>query len=284
MLQWRLDETSWAHLLPAESLDRVLKRLSMFVLRSKVTFSPSNESLCAIGLWGTAAEQLSSRSASELEGRSFAISMTSASDAAVAAVPACHLLMDTPCAALGLRGWLVGPSEAIHQIIAPLATAQELPEAAWLFSEIGSGKAWVGEKTQDIFVPQMVNFELIRGVSFTKGCYPGQEVVARSQYLGKLKRRTFRADLSGTEVQRLNIPISELPGQDVWSSVFPAEPCGRVVAAAPVFDTEGRSQAGAALLIELTLSAWDAGGLAIGSLNGPTLEAGHLPYGLADAA
>jgi len=59
MLQWRLDETSWAHLLPAESLDRVLKRLSMFVLRSKVTFSPSNESLCAIGLWGTAAEQLS---------------------------------------------------------------------------------------------------------------------------------------------------------------------------------------------------------------------------------
>ena len=284
MLQWRLDETSWAHLLPAESLDRVLKRLSMFVLRSKVTFSPSNESLCAIGLWGTAAEQLSSRSASELEGRSFAISMTSASDAAVAAVPACHLLMDTPCAALGLRGWLVGPSEAIHQIIAPLATAQELPEAAWLFSEIGSGKAWVGEKTQDIFVPQMVNFELIRGVSFTKGCYLGQEVVARSQYLGKLKRRTFRADLSGTEVQRLNIPISELPGQDVWSSVFPAEPCGRVVAAAPVFDTEGRSQAGAALLIELTLSAWDAGGLAIGSLNGPTLEAGHLPYGLADAA
>lgn len=284
MLQWRLDETSWAHLLPAESLDRVLKRLSMFVLRSKVTFSPSNESLCAIGLWGTAAEQLSSRSASELEGRSFAISMTSTSDAAVAAVPACHLLMDTPCAALGLRGWLVGPSEAIHQLIAPLATAQELPEAAWLFSEIGSGKAWVGEKTQDIFVPQMVNFELIRGVSFTKGCYPGQEVVARSQYLGKLKRRTFRADLSGTEVQRLNIPISELPGQDVWSSVFPAEPCGRVVAAAPVFDTEGRSQGGAALLIELTLSAWDAGGLAIGSLNGPTLEAGHLPYGLADAA
>jgi folate-binding protein YgfZ len=168
--------------------------------------------------------------------------------------------------------------------MAGFSEAQELPESAWSFSEIESGKAWVGEKTQDIFVPQMVNFELIQGVSFTKGCYPGQEVVARSQYLGKLKRRTYRADISEAEFSRLTIPIADLPGQDIWSKVNTAEPCGRVVAAAPVFDTRGIQQSRAALLVEFTIEAWEAGGLTFGSLDGPVLEAGQLPYSLAVAA
>ena len=130
----------------------------------------------------------------------------------------------------------------------------------------------------------MVNFELIDGVSFTKGCYPGQEVVARSQYLGKLKRRTYRADIAAAEVQQLSVPVSDLPGQDVWSKGNPAEPCGRVVVAAPTFNAQGNAQSQAALLIELTIEAWDGGALTLGSLHGPSLQAGRLPYSLAVAA
>jgi folate-binding protein YgfZ len=284
MLQWRLGEASWAHLVPAESLERITKRLKMFVLRSKVSFSSAEASYRAIGLWGEAAGKLANTAPSEFEGKAYPIAAASSTASDENNTNTCWLLMDTTCPVLGQRGWLIGPEDAIHSSIEALSAAQELPESAWGFSEIESGKAWVWEKTQDIFVPQMVNFELIQGVSFTKGCYPGQEVVARSQYLGKLKRRTYRADMAADEVQRLAVPISDLPGQDVWSKANPAEPCGRVVAAAPCFNAQGLTQPQTALLIELTIEAWESGGLSIGSLDGPALQAGQLPYSLAAAA
>lgn len=284
MLQWRSGESSWAHLIPAESLERITKRLKMFVLRSQVSFSSPEASYHVIGLWGEAAGELANTVPSEFEGKAYPISATSGTTAEEGGTNVCWLLMDTACPVLGQRGWFVGPANVINRVITDFSAAQELPESAWSFSEIESGKVWVGEKTQDIFVPQMVNFELIRGVSFTKGCYPGQEVVARSQYLGKLKRRTYRANLAAAGVQQLGLPISDLPGQDIWSRANPAEPCGRVVAAAPCFNAQGAAQQQIALLVELTIEAWEAGGLTIASLNGPTLEAGQLPYSLAVAA
>lgn len=284
MLQWRSGEASWAHLIPAESLERITKRLKMFVLRSKVSFSSAEASYSVIGLWGETAGELANTAPSEFEGRAYPIAATSDGAAREDSTNACWLLMDTTCPVLGRRGWLVGPVDSINRLIAGFSTAQELPEPAWIFSEIESGKAWVWEKTQDIFVPQMVNFELIDGVSFTKGCYPGQEVVARSQYLGKLKRRTYRADIAAAEVQQLSVPVSDLPGQDVWSKGNPAEPCGRVVVAAPTFNAQGNAQSQAALLIELTIEAWEGGALTLGSLHGPSLQAGRLPYSLAVAA
>ena len=284
MLQWRSGEAAWAHLIPAESLERVTKRLKMFVLRSKLSFSSAEGSYSVIGLWGEAAGKLANAAASEFEGRAYPIAVTPGAAAEEGSPHACWLLMDTTCPVLGQRSWLVGPADAINQFAAGLSAAQELPESAWSFSEIESGKAWVWEKTQDIFVPQMVNFELIQGVSFTKGCYPGQEVVARSQYLGKLKRRTYRADIAAAETQRLSVPVADLPGQDVWSKANPAEPCGRVVSAAPCFNAQGVAQPQIALLIELTIEAWESGKLAIGNLDGPTLQAGQLPYSLAVAA
>jgi folate-binding protein YgfZ len=67
---------------------------------------------------------------------------------------------------------------------------------AWSIRDIDAGIAWVVLATQEQFVPQMANMELIGAVSFKKGCYPGQEIVARTQYLGKLKRRLFKASLA----------------------------------------------------------------------------------------
>jgi len=95
----------------------------------------------------------------------------------------------------------------------------------WSLLEVHSGIPRISEITKDLFVPQMINFESIGGVDFQKGCYPGQEIVARSQYLGSIKRRLKLAYL---EVET-NIPFSVLPGMEVFSENDPEQPCGVVV-------------------------------------------------------
>jgi folate-binding protein YgfZ len=82
----------------------------------------------------------------------------------------------------------------IAALLAEKATA--VSSQAWSIRDIDAGIAWVVLATQEQFVPQMANMELIGAVSFKKGCYPGQEIVARTQYLGKLKRRLFKASLA----------------------------------------------------------------------------------------
>jgi folate-binding protein YgfZ len=120
-----------------------------------------------------------------------------------------------------------------------------LPTASWRRLEVLSGVARINANNQELFVPQMVNFELVDGVNFKKGCYPGQEIVARSQYLGKLKRRMFLGMGHGA------VPA---PGTDVHADGQAAaqhvqrepelapqrapEPVGQVVLAAPLADGE----------------------------------------------
>ena len=107
----------------------------------------------------------------------------------------------------------------------------------------------------------MLNFESVDGVNFRKGCYPGQEIVARSQYLGKLKRRMFAAHGVG------DVPA---PGADVLPSAG-GEPCGQVVLAAP--DGAG----GFDVLFESQTAALEAGQVAVA---GVTLSGRALPYAL----
>ncbi len=89
-------------------------------------------------------------------------------------------------------------SDASAATLAKLAAqAQAADLAAWHLGEIAAGIPRIVAATQEAFVPQMVNYEIaaVGGVSFQKGCYPGQEIVARTQYLGKIKRRMYRAKL-----------------------------------------------------------------------------------------
>ena len=118
-------------------------------------------------------------------------------------------------------------------------------------------------------MPQMVNLEALGGVDFKKGCYPGQEVVARSQYLGKLKRRTLLAH-SGAQHEAL-LPA---PGGDVYG-LDSHEPVGTVVSAARAPDGS------VDCLIEAPLAAWRQG-LALSAKPGATLEAIDMPYLLPD--
>jgi folate-binding protein YgfZ len=136
--------------------------------------------------------------------------------------------------------------------------------AAWRLAEIHAGVPQVTQPTQEQFVPQMVNFELIGGVNFKKGCYPGQEIVARSQYLGKLKRRMTLATLPNAAVRA---------GDEVFSGIDPDQPSGMIVNAAP------NGLGGADVLVEIKLAALEHE-VRHGSAGGTPLAFLALPYAL----
>ncbi len=108
--------------------------------------------------------------------------------------------------------------------------------AWWRQSEVATASARIVPATYELFVPQMLNFESLGGVDFKKGCYPGQEVVARSQYLGKLKRRMFVASLAIGPSASTSSRFEPAPALDVWASdsADAKEPCGQVVLASAV--------------------------------------------------
>ena len=118
--------------------------------------------------------------------------------------------------------------------------------------------------TAEHFVPQMVNLEVVGGVNFQKGCYPGQEVVARSQYRGTLKRRGFV----------LTSPVAVAPGEEIFNRADPGQPAGEVVLGGRL--AEGAFRA----LAELKIDASRGGSLHLGSADGPELVLGALPYAL----
>ncbi|MFZ6657982.1 YgfZ/GcvT domain-containing protein [Undibacterium sp. TJN19] len=144
---------------------------------------------------------------------------------------------------------------------------QALNTSAWRVTEIQAGIPQILLGTQEQFVPQMVNFELIGGVNFKKGCYPGQEIVARSQYLGKLKRRMTLALIDSSEV---------MAGNEIFNSNDPDQPCGMVVNAEA--DQIDRSLA----LIEMKLSDQETGELRLGSATGHKIQLLPLPYAITD--
>jgi hypothetical protein len=141
------------------------------------------------------------------------------------------------------------------------AVAEPMGTADWRRTEVLAGVPRIVPGTYEEFVPQMLNFESVDGVNFRKGCYPGQEIVARSQYLGKLKRRMFVGHGAGPE---------PAPGSDVTPAAG-GEPCGQVVIAAP--DPAG----GFDLLFECPVASVESGPLRAGE---STLRVGTLPYPL----
>jgi folate-binding protein YgfZ len=109
-----------------------------------------------------------------------------------------------------------------------VAVKEDLPVSEsniWALLEVHSGIPRITNPTKDLFVPQMINFESIGGIDFKKGCYPGQEIVARSQYLGTIKRRLKIAHLNVIE----NQPLTIEPGMEIFSKNDPSQACGIVV-------------------------------------------------------
>ena len=115
---------------------------------------------------------------------------------------------------------LNGSTPGFQLIASAEATTQTQADDEFEFSLQQLGIAYVSQATVEMFIPQAINFDLVGGVSFSKGCYPGQEIVARSHYLGKVKRRVFQAVATAD--------IAVLPGQDVWLTGKDNEPAGQV--------------------------------------------------------
>ncbi len=144
------------------------------------------------------------------------------------------------------------------------AQLREAPLNDWLLAQVRAGIGQVFAATREQLIPQMINLQALGGVSFKKGCYTGQEIVARMQYLGKLKRRLHRLSMVGDEVPEVATPLySPVHGSSV----------GEVVLAA-------RSRDGIELLAVVQEDALLDGRLHLGSLEGPALQHLDLPYTL----
>lgn len=231
----------------ADLLPATLKRLSMFVLRAKARLSDASAELAVLGWVGDSAR-------SRL-GDSFP----------AAAWQACTLdeaeVIRLPDAAGQARLLWIGPVAAAAGLQQGLPA---LPEAHWQWLEVMSGVARVNAATSGQFVPQMLNYELVGGVDFKKGCYPGQEIVARSQYLGKLKRRSFL----------LHAEVALQSGQEVYWSGDEAQPAGMVALAC------AHPEAGFDAIVELKSAVLGSGSLHLGAPRGPLLQPRPLPYAL----
>jgi len=157
-------------------------------------------------------------------------------------------------------------SEASESIVEVDALAQ------WDCLEVLSGIPRIVLATQEQFVPQMVNFESVAGVDFKKGCYPGQEIVARSQYRGAVKRRL---QLASSNLSASALDFAK-PGVELFLESDSTQPCGMVVLAA----TNPESADQIDFQIECKLDALDTGEIHLGMPTGPVLKIGTLPYPL----
>jgi tRNA-modifying protein YgfZ len=244
---WKRSEEEVLLACSADLLPATLKRLSMFVLRAKCKLSDASAEW---PLWGVAGPSAAAWLGGALPGQAWGRSTREGAE-----------VIRLPDADGAVRTLIALPTGA-PTLPAPPLPALDL--AAWQWAETASGVARIEAATVDRFVPQMLNYELLGGVDFKKGCYPGQEIVARSQYRGTIKRRSF-------------LFTSEAPmhaGQEVFHSADPAQPAGLVANAAAA------AQGGSLALVELKLAALDEGSLHLGAADGPALTRGDLPYEL----
>jgi folate-binding protein YgfZ len=221
-------------------LAATLKRLSMFVMRAKAKLSDASADFALYGLAG---------SATQVAARSDAWTLTRVGEACVVNL--------YPGSGVARQLWVAAVEAA-----APQGGALSLETWAW--SEVRSGVATLSQPVFEAFVPQMLNYESVGGVNFKKGCYPGQEVVARSQFRGTLKRRAF--------VVHSEAPLTA--GEEIFNSADAVQPVGLVVQAATA------PQGGWDAIICLQLSALDNGSLHGGSHIGALLVLLELPYAL----
>ncbi|EPJ87302.1 folate-binding protein YgfZ [Pseudomonas sp. CFII68] len=163
------------------------------------------------------------------------------------------------------RAELWAPAEQAQTLRTRLgAELAETDLNPWLLGQIRAGIGQVMPATRELFIPQMLNLQAVGGVSFKKGCYTGQEIVARMQYLGKLKRRLYRLQLDASELPE--------PGTALFSPTHGSS-IGEVVMAA-------RGEGNIELLAVLQAEAAEDDNLHLGTLEGPRLQQLDLPYEL----
>ncbi len=225
-------------------LPTTLKRLSMFVMRAKAKLSDATGEFELFGLLGDATQIIADNA-----GLAWARADIDASTV-VNLYPADGVSRQLLVAPLGTA--------------APPGTAVS-PEL-WLWTEVRSAVATISTPVFEAFVPQMLNYESVGGVNFKKGCYPGQEIVARSQFRGTLKRRAFV----------VHADTAMAPGDEIFGADDDSQPVATVVQAAPA-PNEGFDA-----IVSAQLTAVERGALHHGSPHGAAVHVLPLPYALLD--
>ena len=225
------------------------RKLSMYVLRAHAKLTDASEELVAIGLAGPDLVHLLDQ-----------VSLTLPPETLSVAEGAVQVVRTGEHRAIVLTS-----PEAAPELWRKLIAAGAIPAgtAAWQWLDIQAGIPLITAALQEEFVLQMVNFELIDGVSFHKGCYPGQEIVARMQYKGTLKKRTYRAHVEGEAPEA---------GTDVFSSDFGDQSAGKVLSATPA------PEGGSDLLVCVQIASHDADNVRLASPDGARLRFEPLPY------
>jgi folate-binding protein YgfZ len=239
--------------LPGEMVEGLIARLRMFVLRSKVTLEDASDTFVHLGVSGADAEQELRATLGTIPEQLHEVHQDGR--LLLVRVPGVHpsfeIFTDAQCA---MEVWT-------RLNVRCAAIGSE----AWRLLDIQAGIPLIYPDTREAFVPQMVNLQLVDGVSFKKGCYPGQEIVARMQYLGKLKRRMYKAKVDDETVPS--------PGEPIFSAADESQSCGNVVSAAR--HPDGGCQALAVVQIE---QAEGGAALHLTRPGGPTVRLDHLPY------
>lgn len=219
-----------------------LKRLSMFVMRAKAKLTDASNDYAVYGLAGNAIESIAGASPSAW---------------AKVDIGNANLISLYPADSVRRALWVAPVAET-----APAGVALSLDTWAW--GDVRSGIAMITAPIVEAFVPQMLNYESVGGVNFKKGCYPGQEVVARSQFRGTLKRRAYL----------VHCDAALKAGDEVFQAGDGSQPCGTVAQAAP------SPVGGFDAIVSVQVSAAQAGGLHLGAANGPAMAVTPAPYPL----
>ncbi len=249
---WRGDDEILLQL-PETLCASIQARLAKYVLRAKVTLTQASGDYRAFGVAGAGAE----KAVEPLVGQAprDIHELVASGRHSVARISNSRFVLLAPAA------------EAAHARATLGRHATQQPESAWLRLEIEAGIPTITPPTQDEYVPQMVNLDLIGAVSYSKGCYPGQEIVARTHYLGRLKQRMYR----------IHAPTSAQPvaGDPLYSPAFGAEQAsGAILLAAPA--EEGGYEA----LAVIQTSAMGSGTITLGSPDGPAVEFKPVAYSM----
>jgi len=243
----------------ADVMESFLKRLRMFVLRSKVTFeAPEQPKVFGLVVSRADLPALNALCGAELSDTPWQAVATSLGQfinmpSADADVVRYQLLAND--------GEIAALSKALGENWQPNDEV-----ATWQLQDMRAGIGWIQTATQDLFIAQTLNLDLLDGVSFTKGCYPGQEVVARAHYRGTVKRRMHLAKIDSSHPELT-------PGMDIFEASEPDNPVGRLI---DVVTVAGNTW----VLFEAPFKTLNGEPLRAGSAGGPALQLQSLPYSL----
>lgn len=248
-LLWRTEREFFMQL-PSSLREPIQKQLSRFILRAKVKAADATADWVLAGVMGQDAAALVQRASGQAPLAAHEVAQ--ASSAMIIRLP-------------GDRFEIIVAHDQAQAVLQALAAGARRTDAEeWQHQVVRAGVPIILPPTQEAFVPQMINLDLIGGVSYDKGCYPGQEIVARMHFRGTVKQRMYLAHVAASDQPQ--------PGEKLFSPAFGEQACGTVV------NVARSPEGGHDLLTVLQISAADRGDLHWKSPDGPLLELLPLPY------